>query len=166
MEFFIYKKVLKIFWHCLFKLKKCYTHNRKKIYKKLRSFNFFKGVFHEIFDLQFFYMILTHLVPWKKQATVFLNSVSISPRFTKTPRCASHHWVKLCGVHHTEESRDEKFSKNSAVCISLRSQALRCASHCGVKLRGVHHNFSSFCFNLKFYQCFSMWCLKILIRNW
>ena len=45
-----------------------------------------------------------------------------------TPRCASHHGVKLRGVHHTAES-------SSAVCFPPRSQAPRCASHCGVKIK-------------------------------
>ena len=49
----------------------------------------------------------------------------------QTPRCASHHWIRLRGVHPTIES-------DSAVCIPPLSQALRCASHHWVRLRGVH----------------------------
>ena len=56
-------------------------------------------------------------------------AVCIIPRI-QTPRCASH---------HTAESSDEQFSKNSAVCITSRSRAPRCASHCRAKLCGVQH---------------------------
>ena len=70
----------------------------------------------------------------------------------RSPWCESICRVKLRGVHHTAESSDPNFSKNSAVCITpqaprtaelevcllLRSPTLRCASHCGVKLHTVH----------------------------
>ena len=39
-----------------------------------------------------------------------------------TRRCASHHRVKLHGVHPTVESSDQNFSKSSMACIPLRSQ--------------------------------------------
>ena len=61
-------------------------------------------------------MIRTHLAPYK-QGKVFLNTVSISPRYSN--------FKKLWGVHHPMES-------DSAVCIIPQSQALPCASHRGV----------------------------------
>ena len=58
-------------------------------------------------------------------------------------RCASHRWVKLCGVHHIADSE-------STVCIILQSQViknfqktLRCASHRRVWLHVVHHTTES-----------------------
>ena len=58
-----------------------------------------------------------------------------------TPRCASHHWVKLHGVHHTAES-------DSAVCIPPPSQFLP----------SVH-------FDLKFYKCnFSLMSKDINVK--
>ena len=56
-----------------------------------------------------------------------------------TPRCDAHCGVRLPGVHPSVESSDTNFSKNTAVCILPRSQALRCAFQRGVKLHGVHH---------------------------
>ena len=60
-------------------------------------------------------------------------------KISLTPRCASHRKVEIRGVHHTAESGVPTFSKNSAVCIPLRREALRCASYHGVKLRSVLH---------------------------
>ena len=68
---------------------------------------------------------------------------------SRTPRCAAHHRVKIRCVHHTAESIDEKFSKNSVVCIPPRSQTPGRASHRGV------NNLSSVCFNPKFYEYYS-----------
>ena len=59
-----------------------------------------KGVCHEIFDLRFFSWFQPIWAP-DKQAEVFSNSVSISPRYSitkfekSTPRCASHRGVKI-----------------------------------------------------------------------
>ena len=98
-----------------------------------------KGVCHEIFDLHFFHD-WNPSRPIIKQDKIFSNSVSILPRWIKkwTPRCASHHRVRLCGVLHTA------VESSSAVCITLRSQGyqlsqktLLCVSRCRVKLRGV-----------------------------
>ena len=78
-------------------------------------------------------------------------------------------WLR--GVHHTAESGDEKFSKNSAVCISLRSQAPQYASYLGVWLCGVHYTAESITCQVSvliwsFTNATSLWCLKIFIRNW
>ena len=49
-----------------------------------------------------------------------------------TPQCTSHRCVP-----HSAESSNEKFSKNSAMCIIPRSQTLQCPSSRGVRIRGV-----------------------------
>ena len=66
-------------------------------------------------------------------------------RRSQALRCASHRRVKLGCVHHTVESSDEKFSKNSEVCIPLWSQTPRfdCASYHGVKICVLHHTSES-----------------------
>ena len=112
--------------------------NHEKKGQKSRETLPLKGVGHKIFDLQFFSLFEPIWAP-DKQAKIFLNWVSISRRysnFLKALQCASHRGVRLRGVHHSAES-------DSAVCITLRSQAPRCASHCRVKLRGVHHTAES-----------------------
>ena len=38
---------------------------------------------------------------------------SVESGQSQTPRSASHHGVKLQDMHHTAESRDQHFSKNS-----------------------------------------------------
>ena len=73
------------------------------------------------------------------------STMCIIPR-RQAPLCASHHGVKLHGVHHTAESSDHKFKKNSVVCISPWSQTPRCASHHRV------HNLPNVCFDPKFYK--------------
>ena len=65
--------------------------------------NWVKGVCHEIFDLHFFHD-LTPFGPLIKQAKVFSNSVSVSPRYSITkwsPWCAAHRWEKniFCILH-------------------------------------------------------------------
>ena len=52
----------------------------------------------------------------------------VHPTRSQAPRCATHHGVKLRSVHHTAESSDQNFFKNSAVCITLQRQAPQCAS--------------------------------------
>ena len=49
--------------------------------------------------------------------------VSCTP-WSQAPLYASHCGVKLCSVHHTTESSDEQFSKNSVVCIPTQNQSL------------------------------------------
>ena len=62
-----------------------------------------KGVCHEIF-YPYFFMIRTHIWASDKQANIFSNSVSISPRYSITkwsPRFAAHCWDDLRGVHQS-----------------------------------------------------------------
>ena len=62
------------------------------------------------------------------------SAVCIPPR-SQAPRCASHRRIKWW-----------KSLQHSMVCIPPRNQTLRCVSHRGV------NNFSSVCFNPKFYE--------------
>ena len=63
-----------------------------------------------------------------KQADVFSNSVSISPRYSnflklppqsQTPRCASYPRVRFRSVHHTTESKCTPPSQNQNLYKSL-----------------------------------------------
>ena len=61
---------------------------------------------HEIFDLQIFSWFEPIWAP-DKHAEIFqfLKSYAVCiPLRSQTPRCASHHGVELCGVHHSAES--------------------------------------------------------------
>ena len=55
---------------------------------------------------------------------------------SQAPRCASHLGVKLCGVHHTEESSALNFYKK---------KTLWCDAHHRVKLLDVHPTSESKC---------------------
>ena len=103
------------------------------------------------------------------------SAVCMIPPLSQALRCASHHRVKLCVVHHiaeswkkvyektpwcafprgvilrdvhpSTESSDPNFSKNSVVCTP-RSQDPGYASYLGVKLCGAHHTEESSCIPL------------------
>ena len=95
-------------------------------------------------------------------------AVCIIPQ-SQALQCVSHCGVKLCSVHHTAESSDQKFFfLNSAVCISPWSQTLWCTSLRGVKLPDVHHTAESISYQVSgliqsFTNAISLRCLKILV---
>ena len=111
-----------------------------------------KRVRHKIFDLHFFHdsnpsgPLINRLKYFRIQfrfrpdIQILKKLRGVHPTFL---RCAAHCGIKLCSVHHTAESSNHNFLKNSVVCIPQQSQTSRCTSPQGVKLRGVHHTLES-----------------------
>ena len=133
---------------------------------------------HEIFDLHFVHdlnpsgPLINKLKYFRiryrisRYIQIFKSSTVCIIQRSQALQYASHRGVKLCGVHHTAESSDQKCSKNSVVCISPLSQTLWCASLCGVELCCVMHTAESIIYQVSvliqsFTNAIFLWCLKI-----